>query len=118
MPTNIIVRKACAADCARMMELVNELAVYERAPHEVTVSMEHFIESGCSVRLMILKFISKRYHLLYQVVASLGREFLTGSVSHAHWQINRGYRVVASILIKVLCVYAYGILIACTIKGI
>lgn len=29
-----------------MMELVNELAVYERAPQEVTVSMEHFKASG------------------------------------------------------------------------
>lgn len=29
-----------------MMELVNELAVFERAPQEVTVTLEHFIESG------------------------------------------------------------------------
>lgn len=28
------------------MELVNELAVYEKAPQEVTVSLEHFEESG------------------------------------------------------------------------
>ena len=28
------------------MELVHELAVYEKAPNEVTVNMEHFIESG------------------------------------------------------------------------
>ncbi len=27
-------------------ELINELAVYEKAAHEVTVSMEHFVESG------------------------------------------------------------------------
>lgn len=41
-----IVRKANAGDCARIMELVHELAHYERAPHEVTVTLEHFIESG------------------------------------------------------------------------
>ena len=29
-----------------MMELVHELAVYERAPDEVTVALEHFIDSG------------------------------------------------------------------------
>ena len=29
-----------------MLELVNELAVYEHAPHEVTVSLKHFEESG------------------------------------------------------------------------
>ncbi len=43
---NITVRQATQADCPAMLELVRELAVYERAPHEVTVTMEHFIESG------------------------------------------------------------------------
>jgi len=43
---NIRVRRAVAADCPRMMELVKELAVYERAPDEVTVSPEHFRDSG------------------------------------------------------------------------
>jgi len=42
----VTVRKAVSQDCKRMLELVHELAVYERAPHEVTVTMEHFIESG------------------------------------------------------------------------
>src|SRR6187401_2725443 len=46
MPSEIIVRKATAGDCLRMMELVHELALYERAPEEVTVTMDHFIESG------------------------------------------------------------------------
>ena len=49
MPANtndIHIRRAIAADCPRMMELVHELAVFERAPDEVTVSLEHFIESG------------------------------------------------------------------------
>lgn len=42
----VTVRKATQHDCSRMLELVHELAVFERAPHEVTVTMEHFIESG------------------------------------------------------------------------
>ena len=29
-----------------MMELVRELALYEKAPEQVTVTMEHFEESG------------------------------------------------------------------------
>ena len=33
-------------DCARLLELVHELAVYEKAPEEVTVTLDHFIESG------------------------------------------------------------------------
>jgi GNAT superfamily N-acetyltransferase len=46
MNTRITIRKATAADCPRIMELVTELAIYERAPQEVTVTIEHFIESG------------------------------------------------------------------------
>lgn len=43
---NITIRRAVREDCPRLMELVRELAEYERAPQEVTVSDEHFIESG------------------------------------------------------------------------
>jgi GNAT superfamily N-acetyltransferase len=44
MKTNI--RRADKDDCARLLELVQELATYERAPDEVTVTLEHFTESG------------------------------------------------------------------------
>jgi ribosomal protein S18 acetylase RimI-like enzyme len=43
---SITTRKAVKEDCQRIMELVHELAVYEKAPQEVTVTLEHFIESG------------------------------------------------------------------------
>ncbi|WP_084015985.1 GNAT family N-acetyltransferase [Moheibacter sediminis] len=43
---NPIIRKAEIQDCEQMMKLIKELALYEKAPDEVTVSMEHFIESG------------------------------------------------------------------------
>jgi len=43
---NVTIRKAIKSDCPRMMELIHELAVYEQAPNEVTVTMEHFEESG------------------------------------------------------------------------
>jgi GNAT superfamily N-acetyltransferase len=42
----IDVRRARKEDCPRMLELVKELAIYERAPDEVTVTLEHFTESG------------------------------------------------------------------------
>ena len=42
----ITIRRAVKEDCARLMELVHELAVYEKAPNEVTVTLEHFEESG------------------------------------------------------------------------
>ncbi len=43
---NIIIRNALKEDCVRLMELINQLAVYEKAPKEVTVSHQHFKESG------------------------------------------------------------------------
>lgn len=43
---NIKIRKAVREDCKRMLELVHELAVYEKAPDEVTITLEHFEESG------------------------------------------------------------------------
>jgi GNAT superfamily N-acetyltransferase len=43
---DINIRRANKEDCVRLLELVTELAIYERAPNDVTVSLEHFIESG------------------------------------------------------------------------
>ncbi len=42
----IKIREAKKKDCDAMMELINELAVYEKAPDEVTVEFDHFVESG------------------------------------------------------------------------
>ncbi|MFN4314559.1 MAG: GNAT family N-acetyltransferase [Chitinophagaceae bacterium] len=43
---SIEIRRAVAEDCPRLMELVKELAVYEKAPDEVTVEFDHFVQSG------------------------------------------------------------------------
>ena len=42
----ITIRKAVKEDCTRMMELIHELAVYEKEPEAVTVSFDHFVQSG------------------------------------------------------------------------
>ena len=57
MPPKI--RKAVIEDCSRMLELVNELAVYERAPNEVTVSPEHFVESGFGANPVWWAFVAE-----------------------------------------------------------
>ena len=44
--TDVKIREAQREDCAALMKLVNELAVYERAPEAVTVTLQHFEESG------------------------------------------------------------------------
>jgi GNAT superfamily N-acetyltransferase len=43
---DIAIRRATREDCPRLLELIRELAHFEKAPHEVTVTGEHFAESG------------------------------------------------------------------------
>jgi GNAT superfamily N-acetyltransferase len=43
---NIAIRRAIKEDCPRLLELVRELAEYEKAPEQVIVTLEHFSESG------------------------------------------------------------------------
>ncbi len=42
------VRRAKPEDCSRLLELINELALFEKAPHEVTVTLEEFEFAGFS----------------------------------------------------------------------
>ena len=39
---NIEIRRAKKEDCKRILELVKELAKFEKAPKEVTVTLKHF----------------------------------------------------------------------------
>ena len=43
---DFMIRRAERKDCARLLELIRELADYEKAPQEVTVTRNHFEESG------------------------------------------------------------------------
>lgn len=43
---SITIRYAVKEDCSRILELINELALYENAPQEVIVTLEHFEKSG------------------------------------------------------------------------
>jgi len=56
---SITIRRAVKEDCARLLELIKELAVYEKAPNEVTVSLEHFTESGFGVKPVWWTFVAE-----------------------------------------------------------
>eukprot|EP01031_Cornospumella_fuschlensis_P028971 gene28971-34962_t len=45
---SVLIRRAVKDDCPRLLELIKELALYERAPEAVTVTLEHFQDSGFS----------------------------------------------------------------------
>ncbi len=83
MPAATIVRKATREDCPRMMELINELAVYERAPHEVTVSSEHFAESGFGANPVWWAFVAE--------VDGMVQGFALYYIRYSTWKGQRMY---------------------------
>lgn len=59
MLSHIKVRRAEAPDCPRILELVQELADYEKASAEVTVSLEHFSISGFGINPVWWGFVAE-----------------------------------------------------------
>ena len=57
MPIHI--RNAVQTDCKRLLELIRELALYEKAPQEVTVSLEHFEASGFGTKPVWWAFVAE-----------------------------------------------------------
>ncbi|MCX6336872.1 MAG: GNAT family N-acetyltransferase [Bacteroidetes bacterium] len=57
METNI--RRDEKKDCVRLLELITELAVYEKAPNEVTVTLAHFEESGFGLNPVWWGFVAE-----------------------------------------------------------
>jgi L-amino acid N-acyltransferase YncA len=55
----IIIRRAVKEDCPRLLELVHELAVYEKAPNEVTVTLQHFEESSFGKNPVCWAFVAE-----------------------------------------------------------
>ena len=56
---SIVIRKAAAEDCPRLLELVKELALYEKAPQEVTVALDHFTDSGFGANPVWWAFVAE-----------------------------------------------------------
>lgn len=80
---NIIIRKAVKEDCERILELVHELAIYERAANEVTVTLEHFIESGFSANPVWWAFVAE--------VDSVVQGFALYYIRFSTWKGQRMY---------------------------
>lgn len=53
------IRLARPEDCAAMMELIRELAIYEKAEHEVGVSMEAFRDAGFGSQPIWTAFVAE-----------------------------------------------------------
>ena len=57
---DINIRRAVKSDCPRLLELVQELAEFERAPQEVTVTLQHFEESGFGEQPVWWGFVAEK----------------------------------------------------------
>jgi GNAT superfamily N-acetyltransferase len=55
----INIRRATKADCPALLGLIKELADYEKAPQEVTVSLAHFEESGFGAQPVWWGFVAE-----------------------------------------------------------
>ena len=55
----ISIRKAEREDCSRVLELIQELADYEKVPDEVTVTLLHFEESGFGTNPVWWAFVAE-----------------------------------------------------------
>lgn len=57
---DLTIRKAEVKDCAAIMTLIKELATYEKAPDEVTVGYDHFVESGFGKNPVWWAFVAEK----------------------------------------------------------
>lgn len=79
----IKIRKARKQDCEQIMSLIKELAEYEKAPQEVTVSINHFVNSGFGRKPVWWAFVAEENH------AILG--FALYYIRYSTWKGQRMY---------------------------
>jgi ribosomal protein S18 acetylase RimI-like enzyme len=83
----ITIRDARKEDCPRFMELIRELATYEKAPEAVTVTLAHFEEAGFGENPVWKAFAA--------VDTEHGKETITGFalyyIRYSTWKGSRIY---------------------------
>lgn len=77
------IRVAVKEDCPRLMELVNELALYEKAPEEVTVTLDEFIDAGFGDKPVWKAFVAE--------VDGIIVGFAVYYIRYSTWKGNRMY---------------------------
>jgi ribosomal protein S18 acetylase RimI-like enzyme len=80
---NVTIRKAVKEDCPRMMELITELAVYEKEPDAVIVSPAHFEESGFGTNPVWWAFVAEAN----EIVAGMALFY----IRYSTWKGQRMY---------------------------
>jgi GNAT superfamily N-acetyltransferase len=81
--SEICIRKAVYSDCLRLLELIKELALYEKSPDEVSVSLAHFQESGFGKNPLWWAFVAE--------VDGVVRGFALYYIRYSTWKGQRMY---------------------------
>jgi ribosomal protein S18 acetylase RimI-like enzyme len=84
----VTVRRAEKEDCPRLLELVQELAIFERAPEEVTVSLDHFIKSGFGQAPVWWGFVA-----VQKTLGRAGEEILGFALYYIRYSTWKGQRM-------------------------
>lgn len=83
---DIHIRSAVKEDCGRLLELVRELALFEHAPEKVTVTPQHFIESGFGASPVWWAFVA--------ITESEGKELIVGfALYYIRFSTWKGQRI-------------------------
>jgi len=80
---NVHIRIAKREDCLRLLELVSELALYEKFPQEVTVTLQEFEEAGFGNKPVYKAFVAE--------VNGLIVGFALYYIRYSTWKGNRMY---------------------------
>ncbi len=80
--TKTTIRQAVIEDCPRMLELIKELAIFEKAPDEVTVSLSEFEDAGFGTQPVWGAF-----------VAEIGGEIVGISLYYTRYSTWKGRRL-------------------------
>ncbi len=83
---SIIIRRAERNDCARLLQLVRELAAYEKAPDEVTVTQQDFEECGFGEKPIWWAFVAADKSKDYEIVG-----FALYYIRFSTWRGQRMY---------------------------
>jgi len=80
---NILIRKAERKDCVRLLELIQELAEFEKSPQEVTVTLSHFEDSGFGEKPVWWAFVAE--------VDGIVEAFALYYIRYSTWKGKRMY---------------------------